>query len=191
MNSRSSLLVCLAAGLNFAACVSSTGPVSAVPLLIPDPPAHSTIAPADDAQKTDPEPAPAPAVDNSGGHADQPVRASSPPPRPSAPAAQTPAPAPVAPSAPATPPPVAATELRPATAAGAQTLSAKQVREIMTRTQRKLNAVDRGKLNSGKRDDYDAARRFLSQADRAVNANDLLLAQSSAEKAEALANGLR
>jgi len=61
----------------------------------------------------------------------------------------------------------------------------------MTRTQRKLNAVDRGKLTSGKRDDYDAARRFLSQADRAVNANDLLLAQSSAEKAEALANGLR
>ena len=37
----------------------------------------------------------------------------------------------------------------------------------------------------------DSARRFLAQADTAVKANNLLLAQSSVEKAEALANGLR
>ena len=46
-------------------------------------------------------------------------------------------------------------------------------------------------LNTGKRSDYDSARRFLSQAEAAVKDNNLLLAESSVEKAETLANGLR
>jgi hypothetical protein len=61
----------------------------------------------------------------------------------------------------------------------------------LDRTRHKLDAIDRRRLNSGKRADYDSARRFLAQADTAVKANNLLLAQSSVEKAEALANGLR
>ena len=47
------------------------------------------------------------------------------------------------------------------------------------------------RLSAGKSADYDSARRFLAQAGDAVKANNLLLAQSSAEKAEALADGLR
>ena len=37
----------------------------------------------------------------------------------------------------------------------------------------------------------DSAQRFLTQAHEAVTANNLLLAESSAEKAETLADGLR
>jgi hypothetical protein len=101
------------------------------------------------------------------------------------PAATGPVPAPEA--APPTPP---APELRPAGTA-AKSLTAAQVREALDRTTQKLGAIDRRRLNSGKRADYDSARRFLAQADTAVKANNLLLAQSSVEKAEALANGLR
>ena len=44
---------------------------------------------------------------------------------------------------------------------------------------------------AGKRTDYDSARRFLAQAEAAVKENNLLLAESSVEKAETLADGLR
>jgi hypothetical protein len=64
------------------------------------------------------------------------------------------------------------------------------VQESLRRTRQKLDAIDRRRLNAGKRADYDSARRFLEQAEGAVKANNLLLAQSSAEKAETLANGL-
>jgi len=65
------------------------------------------------------------------------------------------------------------------------------VLESITRITRKLDAIDRRRLSAGKSADYDSARRFLGQAGDAVKANNLLLAQSSAEKAEALADGLR
>jgi hypothetical protein len=65
------------------------------------------------------------------------------------------------------------------------------VLESITRITRKLDAIDRRRLSAGKSADYDSARRFLAQAGDAVKANNLLLAQSSAEKAEALADGLR
>ena len=46
-------------------------------------------------------------------------------------------------------------------------------------------------LNAGQRTDYDSARRFLAQTEAAVKENNLLLAESSVEKAETLADGLR
>jgi hypothetical protein len=188
----SRLLVCLLAGLLFAACAPFTSRASAgVPLAIPDPPPHSTIPPVEIAQKAQPETTPPPTTDSPADRGNRPAPAPSPAARPPAAGSQTAAPPPVAPSTAAPTQPAAATELRPAGAPGTQTLSAQQVREIMRRTQQKLNALDRRKLTAGKRDDFDAARQFLSQADTAVKANDLLLAQSSAEKAQALANGLR
>ena len=81
-------------------------------------------------------------------------------------------------------------ELRPAGPAG-RTPTAAQVRDRIGRTKQKLDQIDRGRLNAGKRADYDSARRFLSQAQAAVNDNNLLLAESSVEKAETLADGLR
>jgi hypothetical protein len=65
------------------------------------------------------------------------------------------------------------------------------VRDRIARTKQKLDQISRGKLNAGKRTDYDSARRFLTQADGAVKDNNLLLAESSVEKAETLADGLR
>lgn len=81
-------------------------------------------------------------------------------------------------------------ELRPAAAAG-RALSAAQVKERLVRTKQKLDAIDRRRLNTGKRADYDSARRFLDQAEGAVKDNNLLLAESSGEKAETLADGLK
>ena len=85
-----------------------------------------------------------------------------------------------------TPPP----ELRPAAAAG-KTPTAAQVRERLVRTKQKLDSIARNRLNTGKRADYDSARHFLAQAEDAVKENNLLLAESSGEKAETLADGLK
>ncbi len=84
-----------------------------------------------------------------------------------------------------TPPP----ELRPA-GSGRQTPTAAQVRDRLVRTKQKLDSDSAAQLNAGKRTDYDSARRFLSQAEAAVKDNNLLLAESSVEKAETLAEGL-
>jgi hypothetical protein len=65
------------------------------------------------------------------------------------------------------------------------------VRDRLARTKQKLDTIDRRRLNSGRQTDYDSARRFLSQGEAAVNDNNLLLAESSVEKAETLADGLR
>lgn len=81
-------------------------------------------------------------------------------------------------------------ELRPAEA-GAQVVSATQVRGVVARVTAKLDTFKRSQLSTGKQADYDAARGFLVQADAALRANNLMLAQHSAEKAETLANGLK
>jgi hypothetical protein len=77
------------------------------------------------------------------------------------------------------------------TGAGAQSITAREVGDIIDRTSTKLRALHRAKLSAGKRADYDAARRFLSQAQEAAKDNNLMLAYYSAEKAETLADGLR
>ena len=81
-------------------------------------------------------------------------------------------------------------ELRAAGTAG-RTPTAAQVRDRLVRAKQKLDSIDRPRLNAGKRTDYDSARRFLSQAEAAVKENNLLLAESSVEKAETLADGLQ
>jgi hypothetical protein len=175
--------VVLATTALMSACAASAARSSAkVPLEIPEPPPRGEIAPVPATDIPAPErPLPAPSV-----------RTTAPPlPAPSAAAASPP---------PATPPPVVVTpeparplpppELRPSGSAGL-TQSAGQVREALGRTKQKLDLIDRRRLNPGKRADYDSARRFLAQAEGAVAANNLMLAQSSAEKAETLADGLR
>jgi hypothetical protein len=65
------------------------------------------------------------------------------------------------------------------------------VRDRLVRARQKLDSIDQNRLNAGRRTDYDSARRFLSQAEEAVKENNLLLAESSVDKAETLADGLR
>jgi hypothetical protein len=168
------LVACSATG-----CASAPARApAAVPLEIPDPPPRAGI---------EPLPLPGPP---------QPAPSDRPASRPTTgePAARTNRPAPSPPPLdgnPAAAPEAAApaAELRAGAEAGAP--SASRVREILTRTQQKLDAIDRGKLSAGKQTDYDTARRFAAQAEVAIKANNLLLARYSAEKAEALANGLR
>jgi hypothetical protein len=166
------------------ACSSNPARTSiAVPLEIPEPPPRVAMAPVPAAEP----PAAAVPVPASRPTAEIPQSA---PPRT---AAATPAPAP--PPVPAsqvieparTQPPL---DLLPAGPAG-RTPTATQVRDSLTRIKQKLDSIDRRRLNAGRRADYDSARRFLGQAEAAVKVNNLMLAESSAEKAEMLADGLK
>ena len=170
--------------LLLASCASSGARSSAkVPLEIPEPPPRVAMDPVPAVVVAEPvvpdRPSVAPA-------ARPPSLSPSPPASTAAaPAAATPPPVTVEPPK-TTPPP----ELRPAGSAG-RTPTAAQVRDRIARTKQKLDQIGRGKLNAGRRTDYDSARRFLTQAEAAVKDNNLLLAESSVEKAETLADGLR
>jgi hypothetical protein len=156
---------------------------AAVPLLIPEPPPRVAMPPVPAAE---PPAAPVP-VPASRPTAEIPQ---STPPR-TAVAAPAPAPPPtpsvqaIEPARTAPPP-----DLLPAGPPG-RTATASQVRDALTRTKQKLDSIDRRRLNSGRQADYDSARHFLSQAEAAVKVNNLMLAESSAEKAETLADGLK
>jgi hypothetical protein len=172
-----------------AGCASGAARTSAaVPLDIPEPPAKVAIAPVPAPEMPPDRPVAAVAEDN------PPI--STPPSRPTqargqpAAAVAQPSSGPPAGPLPVPEPTTPAPELRPAGSA-AKALGGTQVREALDRARQKLDAIDRRRLNAGKRADYDSARRFLAAGDAAVKANNLMLAQSSAEKAEALADGLR
>jgi hypothetical protein len=175
----------LAAGLLAASCASSPARSSVtVPLEIPEPPPRVAM---------DPVPA---VVEEPPVEPEQPLETpveKTPPRRVSPPASVAAAPPP------ATPPPAVTTaeparqpppELRPAGPAG-RVPTASQVRDRLARARQKLDSIDRNRLNAGKRTDYDSARRFLSQAEEAVKENNLLLAESSVDKADTLADGLK
>jgi len=173
----------LAAAALTTACASNPARASAtVPLDVPEPPPRQPIAPVPataappDATATPPsvKTTPLPQAE---------------PPATAAVAASTPAPPP-APSTASATPPAPPPDLRSPGITG-RALTSSQIAESITRTNRKLGLIDRRKLSAGKSADYDSAQRFLTQAADAVKANNLLLAESSAEKAETLADGLR
>lgn len=174
------LLAGIICGISASACATAQArSAAAVPLVIPEPPPRAAIEPS----SSPPERLSPPAVAT---------------PRPaSPPASAPPAPAPAPASAPAAvgpqptaPAPPTSSVLRSG-GAGVQSISAREVREIIDRTSTKLGALHRARLSAGKRADFDAARRFLSQAQEAAKDNNLMLAYYSAEKAETLADGLR
>ena len=178
--------VIVAATALISACTAASAARSSakVPLEVPEPPPRAEIRPVPAADITAPQqpslPAPSVPITAPPVAAPSTAAATLPPPATPSPVVASPEPA-----RPAPPP-----ELRPSGPAGL-TRTAAQVREAIGRTKQKLDLIDRRRLNAGKQADYDSARRFLSQAENAVTANNLLLAQSSAEKAETLADGLR
>lgn len=155
----------------------------AVPMVIPDPPPRVAMDPVPAAEPPA-EPVPVPAT--------RPTAAIPTPTPPRGATAAAPAPAATTPMQPTEAPPAVPPtgDLRAGGPAGS-TPTASQVRESLGRAKQKLDAIDRRRLNAGKAADFDSARRFLEQAEAAVTANNLMLAQSSVEKAETLANGLR
>ena len=168
------------------ACASSPARTSSkVPLEIPEPPPRVAMDPVPAVIAESPVEPERPLVvppDKAAAPKTPPAAANT---TQTAPATQLP-PVTVAEAPRPTPPP----ELRPAGAAG-RTPTAAQVKERLVRTKQKLDAIDRHRLNTGKRADFDSARRFLTQAESALKDNNLLLAESSGEKAETLADGLK
>lgn len=160
------------------ACASSGAASSPLSVPLPPPRIVETTDPPPDVVASDPPARPAP---------QRPPQVSGATVTP--PATSTPAPTPAPAPAP-TPPPVPASapaELRQA----GPTASSVDVREIIDRATRKLDAQDPKKLGAGGQLDYDTARRILAQAEAALKENNLVFARSLAEKSETLANGLR
>jgi hypothetical protein len=164
------------------ACASASANSNAVPLAVPAPPPRDVPLPVALPEIAEAEPPPPP-----------PAAAPETPPQPRRPATPAPpasaaAPVAVPPAQVATPPPPA--DLR-ATGAGKQAISADEVRRIIDRADRVLDGVDPRRLNSAGRVQHDTARRFVTQAEAAVKADNLMFAKYLAEKGETLANGLR
>jgi len=167
------------------ACTSNPArSAAAVPLEIPEPPPREAMEPV--AAVIAETPAPPPPERPAPVPASRPATPAAPPAVAANPAPSQPPPATPTELPKTTPPP----ELRAGGGAG-RTPTAAQVRERLVRTRQKLNTIRPGSLNAGKRTDYDSARRFLAQAEAAVKDNNLLLAESSVEKAETLADGLK
>ena len=175
-----------------AACASNPASSSAVvPLDVPEPPPH-VVSPPIVSTET-PQARPAPSLEAGGTHPETTPASSA---APSAANTASTGTSSTNPAAVQPPTPSAdraqgvAAELRPAEA-GAQTVSGTQIRAIIARVTARLDTFKRNQLSAGKQADYDAARGFLLQADAALKANNLMLAQHSAEKAETLASGMK
>lgn len=66
----------------------------------------------------------------------------------------------------------------------------REVRSIMARAQGLLRTVDYRALSSAARQQYDTARRFITQADNALRIRNYVFARNLADKAETLARQL-
>ena len=147
-----------------------------VPLLDPPPPPPRVVV-----AYAEPEPLPiAPPA--------EPVTPSRPAPRPSRPE-QRPEPAATTPeiiveSLPRPAPPPSLT-LTPSPGTEAQTVTA--IRDLMNKAARDLSRVNAGSLNNDGRSQYQTARRFLQQAEDALNARNIVFAGRLADKAATMA----
>jgi outer membrane biosynthesis protein TonB len=108
--------------------------------------------------------------------------------RPEAPKAEPPKPEqpPIEPPKPAEEPPKPLTTLQttPATAEGEVE---RGIRASLQRATIDLNRIDYRALNKDARTQYDAAKRFVQQADDAIRTKNLVLAKTVAEKAAVIA----
>jgi hypothetical protein len=144
------------------------------PLAMPPPPSR-VFAPLEEeplvsSPVADASPAPAPRV---------------PPPTP--PARRTPAPEPEKPASPAPTPAVEAPrELRAATQPADPEFE-RRITEMIRTATRDLNRVDYRGLTRGGREQYDSAKGFIDEAEKALTARNFIYAQTAADKAAKLA----
>jgi len=145
--------------------VDTAEPEPQEPVPLPEEPAHHTPA--------RPRPAkPAEAPRPEGQHPEAP--------KPEAPPAEAPKPPEEAPK----PPPPTTLQTTPPQA---EVEVEKGVRSLLGRAQSDLSRVDYKGLNADARGQYDMAKRFMSQADEALKAKNLVFARVMADKAAALA----
>jgi hypothetical protein len=162
--------------------------------VVPDPPALEVpMPPPRSVEATEPEPPP-PVVPP-----EEPAAPAEPPrPRPAPTNAQRPEPRPEPPrtESPAAEPPRPADETRAPTNTLQTTPAVRQaqveraIRDTLTRASTNLNTVDYRALNADARTQYDQAKRFISQAQEALNEKNLVFAANLAEKANTLASQL-
>lgn len=134
------------------------------PLALPDEPARHTPAKPGRA----PAPSPKPEANKS-----EPPKTDTPPPtvEPSKPAEEPPKPPPTLQTAPA----------------GREGEEEQRIRAQLSRATLDLNRIDYRALNADARTQYNTAKRFVTQAEEALRAKNLVLARSVADKAAALA----
>lgn len=171
-----------------AACASlQARPAPARPLLnAPEPPPRTVVPPPDDpVEETPPTPVIVPA---------SPLPARTRRPAPQKPASEKDVPPPAVPAA----PPEAGRTPADAPPAGValQTTvdvneTERRVRDLLTKAVRDMDLVEVKTLSKGAKAQYDSARRFVAQAEEALTARNLVFAEQLANKASALAAGLR
>ena len=129
---------------------------------LPPPPASTAARPRPAATRETPRPDPKPAE---------------PPPSEAVPSAAAP---PVAP----------APQLRTAGSAdGAE--AARQVREIVERVNKALSSIDYRRQNTARREQYDTAKRLVTQAEEAMKGSNFDIARNLADKADRIARELQ
>jgi hypothetical protein len=168
-------LVVLTASLGACAAKAQVRSEVEVPLLDPPPPPPRVVA----VYAPEPEPLPiTPAVEPAA-----PVKPVTRPPRPE----QKPEPAttPEPTETVARPPSQPSLTMTPSPGSEAQTVTA--IRDLLLRASRDLSRVNAGSLNSDGRAQYDAARRFLEQAEDALKVRNIVFASKLADKAATMA----
>jgi len=181
--------IALVALLASPACTRTQAKVTPdAPLEVPPPPPRDVEVP----DSEPPPPAtlvPEPARNTPARGAPRPATTREPraePPRPEPPAAEPPAsaepPKPIEEPKPPTPPSTLQT-----TPPSAEGEVERAIRASLTRANNDLSRVDYRALNNDARTQYDTAKRFVQQADRALREKNLVFAKSVADKAAALA----
>jgi hypothetical protein len=104
-----------------------------------------------------------------------------------APAAAATPPAPVEPPKPAEEPPKPPTTTLQTAPTGNAVEVERTIRTVLTRATADLSRIDYRALNADARTQYDTAKRFVTQAQDALKAKNLVFARNLADKAAALA----
>lgn len=164
------LTVAVAAG---SACASARAeaPVVLQPLEVPPVPARVIVPEIDEAEPVAEDEAPAPSTRPMPARPAEPVKPAD------------------KPEAPAPSPPAEAPRVRtPQTANDEQ--AERQVRSVIGRAQGTLQNVDYRALSPAARQQYDTARRFITQAESALRIRNYVFARNLADKADTLARQL-
>jgi hypothetical protein len=172
--------VALALGASGCAHARAKVPTDLPPLAVPPPPPR-LVEPADNAA---PEPMPLP--EEPARHA--PPAGTAPPRREGPRAEKSEPPKPEPPAEPAKPPddatPPTILQTTPTVAEGEVERS---IRAVLNRASGDLSHIDYRTLNADARTQYDTAKRFIAQSEKALDSKNLVFAKNLADKAAALA----
>lgn len=170
----------LAVGLAGCAHARARTPADTPPLAVPAPPPR--LVEPDEVQAPTPVPLPGEPAHHELAPGETPARRE--PPHPEK--AEAPKVEPPAESKPVEEPPRPATTLQ-TTPTDAEGQVEQAIRGLLTRAGNDLNHIDYRALNTDARQQYDTAKRFIAQAEQALEAKNLVFAKNLADKAAALA----